>query len=216
MKRQYILILIIVSCIICCKKDQNKCVYYFLNDREKRYCAFQIGSYWIYQNDSTFDFDSIYVNNINPGFINDCYYRQDSHDIFSCNAKSTLDTNINIGYSIEATGENSAVYYFGGGTYSGDALHASWQSESYLFTNPTGDQFYQHLNQLNAISQLTINGILYTSVYDFKESNHTFTYSQIDSINIFIVKDLGIIKWTLQYPNGSFVSWSLVRHHIVF
>jgi hypothetical protein len=208
----FLLILIVAGFTINCKKESDKCIDLYIDEKAKSYGAFQIRSYWIYQNDSTFEVDSVYCNGIHKDWSNDCAYHHENHEGLGCEAKSTLDTNITISYSINATsGGYSELLYSGG--KNADSLIDSWRAESNLRTYGPAEDLFQKSDIVPSI-ELTLNGILYTSVYEL-EGELFRKYDKVGVSNIYIVNGLGVIKWTLQNQNGSYVSWSLLRHHIV-
>ncbi len=194
--------------MIACEDEPN---YYPIPKILKEWGYYQTGSYWIYQNDSSMIFDSVFVTSVT--IINDSTYSdkklRDIYETLFINFYSSLRT-----FSYTAK--------LGGGIYSN--LEFETKNEitkdrsnctllrisSNEILNTTS--FYE-INYLNSI---TLNNTSYSDVilvntltryyYEDNSPNDTF-YNQY-----WISKGDWIIKKVITNKNGT-ESWSLVRHY---
>jgi hypothetical protein len=187
-----------------------------LTENEKHFGVYNVGSYWIYQNDSTLIQDSVYVyslSNVDLGqqYDADIY----SYEGLSSAAHSVVDSNVSIAYTLRATSDNAAnlrhSFY-----YCCDTTQTSWSTELKIYDFGSRS-VYEGTQLIAPLNQYIVNGNSFDNVYKTKtDSVHgIFAGPDIASIELFIAKDVGIIKWTIKYVPDSTVSWSILRYHVV-
>lgn len=120
-----------------------------------------------------------------------------------------------IRYSLSASNEELILcgYHF----YYHD-IDTTWGANTFLKESTDGDQFYTvdgPRKLINPISTVVVNNITYNNVYDLKYQT-TASQPSVTSAEMYVVKNIGILKWNIQYKNGSSESWSLLRSHIIF
>lgn len=193
--------LIIALCLCCflygCSKKEE---YDYIADEAKPYAAFAEGSSWIFQNDSTLLIDSL-VSSYGEYDRTDIGDNRHPHYVerFTGGAWSKLDTSgsiINFSYWIE---NRIIVYYFFGIAFKPDAS-----------AFPSGLTSVGTDLRFNYFDKLILNGIEYEDVYQIEESS---TNNNITSGEIYLAKNVGLIKLVLSYNDGSSESWSLLRNH---
>jgi hypothetical protein len=201
--KHFILSVSLIFIIAGCKKDS---VEYHLSDLAKSLSGFKGGSYWIYQNDSTIGEDSLFVKSLS--IDNDPHEKNGDIDYttekFTCNIISTLFPQMAGSYqsiarhSYDGPEEN----YFSNGKWM-----AYWlTTTSQVTCGPTSTIIYHQNFQLNGLS--------YSNVTEIIEEVHLVN-DYIPVVNFYIVPDIGVIKWNIQYKDGRTDKWSLLRSNII-
>ena len=190
-----------IYCILLmsCKKETE---YYYLNEDEKKFGGFQSGSYWIYQDDSTFQQDSIYCISYNKHFENRIDDGQivESDEYYDSQLKSTIDSTANLRISIKAYSQTSASYSYVFRFWSLGFGYSS--TDNQVHSGRPNDQFV-----LNRYDQLTVNGNNYQDVTELQATSVTSPYK-----SVLIAPDFGVIKWFIKSNDSTIVgSWSLIR-----
>ena len=195
-----------------CKKHPDH--HYYLTDDAKKYTAFQKGNYWIYQNDSTLITDSMYVDSTAHGIADQYNYDLDYTDYFEdmgCFIKTVTDSNYRINFVMSAYTEVKTII--------GCEFYHSFAVGVKLDESGGGEQLSPRLNPaclVGPFGGFVVNGSTYTNVYDIKTDESSAYDSSISRADVFIVKNIGILKWNVVYNDSSKVSYSLLRSHIVF
>jgi hypothetical protein len=204
-----------------CKKESTK--NYYLASNAKQFGAFQKGSYWIVQNDSSLIQDSIYVDFLMRGLDN----REadgnvvESDEYLDCHLKSRLDSNLQIKIYILATSELSAHC-----NYSFLYNHRAkpmWEIFTDYNEAPNGGELtptpYYGTELINKYGQFNLNNASYYSVSQFKASHSIAVASSgldIKNVSVYVARNIGLIKWIIQYQDTSSENWSLIRSNIIF
>ena len=186
-----------------CEKEHHS--YYYLTDYAKTYGAFNIGSYWIYQQDSSILIDSIYV--IDLKHTNWARPIDSDGDILhfeslTCNLASSINSLST--HHIKVDSELSRINYH---LYNWDAT--AQNTEGNLVKIP--DQDWSTVMYHDSIN---INGNLYLKVYEIE--NHFYTPYDYKRLNAFVVSGVGLLKWSMLKNDSTIESWSLLRSRVVF
>ncbi len=188
-----------------CEKEHHS--YNYLTDYAKTYGAFNIGSYWIYQQDSSLLIDSIYVIDLkhtNWARPIDSDGDIEHYESLTCNLSSLI--NSLSAYRIKV---DSEVGYIDYNLYNWDA-NAAWQyAEENLVKIP-----HQDWSTVMYHDSININGNLYLKVYEIE--NHFYTPYDYKRLNAFVVSGVGLLKWSMLKNDSTIESWSLLRSRVVF
>jgi hypothetical protein len=208
-----------IICISSCKKLPRQ--YYYLTPNAKDYVAFQKGSYWIFQNDSTLIQDSIYVDFLINGFDNfeadGQVYRSEEH--ISCNTRSNTDSSFKGLMQLQARDESTAL---GSYVYRFFNVKNPWwiniESIESSGVGITADVNSGTTTLVNTYGQINLNSKIYSTVSEFNTRSliQDTTGQTVTSINVFVAKGIGVIKWAIQYQDSSSRTFSLLRSKIIF
>jgi hypothetical protein len=208
---------LIVVLFASCKKELP---HYSISDDMKQMFAYQQGSYWIYQNDSTDLFDSTYVNSCYSN-THDNFYPGMTREIIAMYFKSQFLSDFEIGYfcpgqncltiARKVINSNDTLQHEIQGPI---AYFAGWEPNMKIYSqNCLGDCIFTY----RIIPKDTVNNNIYSNIICSKMIS-------IDSINnpefyfreIYFVKNIGIIKYVenIKYYNIQ-RSWSLRRYKVI-
>jgi hypothetical protein len=155
----------------------------------KDYGVFEVGTYWVYQNDSTLQTDSMAV--------------ESTH-----NDTLPISNHCEVGFREQAYVDLSSTLL--GGSYS-----LVSQSDQVILISSTSDQpeiFYswQNADSLSnhLLDSLEVGGNTY---YDIFTGSNQYG-STTDYLS---ARHFGIIKKLIYSPSGYVESWSLIRSHII-
>jgi hypothetical protein len=168
----------------------------------KQYSVFQVGSYWVFKNESTGTIDSSYL--LNPPV----YLYNDPVNDPPQNRYETCDIYFGgtfLSHSQTSTSHYSIGFQNGKGSI---CLYSNFQP-GYTLDN---DYFHTFTN-LNYIDSMVVNNRTFYQVMNtqYKFWNHlgdttTYTY--------YIAKSTGLIKFTLD-KNHQDTSWSILRCRVI-
>jgi hypothetical protein len=197
---------------IACKKKLST---YAISDNLKSWVAFQPGSYWIYKNDSTGVLDSTFMKYpTNYYTVGDQYGDADYQQIEQYFNSKILDsfffTFTCSPYSFNDYNDRFIIFF-----------KTTWGGEaSYLAIDP----HVPYNEQVNACHQqnslyikdhydsLQINNVMYYDVTYAKDwsTNPTIKYNS----EIYLGKNIGLIRVNWEDPDEPKQSWSLLRSNI--
>jgi hypothetical protein len=200
---------------------QKELPYYSISDDMKQLFAYQQGSYWIYQNDSTDFIDSTYVisyyrnnsDNFYPGMtreiISICFKSQFLSDFeigYFCPgpncltiARKVIDSNDTLSREIQGP-----IAYFAG-----------WEPNMKIYSqNCLGDcMFSFRIIPTDTINNTIYSNIIYSKMIsiDSTDTNPDFYFREIH-----FAKNIGILKYveTIKYYNIH-RSWSLKKYNVI-
>ena len=198
------ILVILFVLIVGCRK--NEVVYYDLTEYAKSYGSFKNGSYWIYQNDSNFILDSIFVKDLKLsswGRVSESDRLTEKYQILNCRLGSSINSPVNFFIRLESYRSFITYHFF----YLNAVAYARYNGES-LIRIPDVDW-----NSLTYYDTVVINNTVYSNVYE-TENNFDFAFDY-KKLNVFIASGIGLLKWNILYNDSTSESWSLVRLHIV-
>ena len=186
---------------ISCKKELP---HYYVSDAFKSWTVFNKGSYWIFQNDSTLIFDSVFVT-VNPSFLE---FKPNSS-----NANFTLER-IEMSYS-SVFFHSSMITIDEGGQY--EAFFIQINNDLFhILLASSADNFIQyHENTIDgSIYQLlSSDSVFYLGPEKFYKVVSTQYTINKKKWTCWFARDIGLIKVTGENTSPDF-SWSLLRYHI--
>ncbi len=210
------LVFLLIS-ISSCKKEL---AHYPISDDMKQFFAYQKGSYWIYQNDSTMMLDSTYVW-LYHSTDHDNFYSGKTREIITMYFKSQFLNELEIGYY--CPGQNclkiAGIYIDSSGypvyrTAGPIAYFAGWEPNIPILSQDClGNSVFKYW----IISNDTINNVVYFNIIcskiisiDSTDSNPHFYFREIH-----FAKNIGIIKYieNTRYFNLK-RSYSLKRYSV--
>jgi len=189
--RYFVILFALLVFFISCKKDQatQQYTYAYIDSRLQDFC-FAKGSYWIYQKDTSNQFDSIIAIGGSTSFY-DYYhglnyhtmieYRRISYKEYFSTGKINSFSDCLIGMNLD---RNFIPAY-------------PWPFESVLFSFDT--TYYDHLDSL------IVNNVIYYDVQKSDIQNNVF----------YTVPGFGLIRFLL-LDSGKFSKWDLVKSNIIF
>lgn len=186
-----------------CKKEEPEHIR--ISDEFKRWTVFNKGSYWIFQNDSTFELDSLYLKE-NPSSLDAPAYN--SKDNF------TLEW-IEMSYSskfLSATTQNvnqGGMENYNLRVYNNSAILLIANSSDNFLTYSKDEQNEGYVYQL-----LFHDTVYYIGPEKFNNVVCTQFVASGKKVTGWFSKDIGLIKMTGENTNPDF-SWSCLRFHIV-
>lgn len=205
------LILISFMCLSSCKKvneDNTPIIYYNISSSLKSF-MFNIGSYWVYENDSTHILDSILLTSVK----HDYFWESPSTPGTSSNTKIEY-YKINLHDNLASTNFNDFIF---------GSLITRNGNENLTFGQPilfhkysVGYKLYG-TQVLDTSVTLNMFGVLFNGIEKMK-----IIYaeqSQIEFSNdayLYFKDSIGLIKKVIDLGNGNFESWSLKRWNINF
>jgi hypothetical protein len=179
------LALFFFQCNPCHEPNDNSLIS--LPQDVKDYGVFQVGTYWVYRNDSTLQVDSIAVESTN---------------------RDTVSINTNCGIEFR---ERSNVYF--SSNFLGVSYSLESQSDQVLLSSSISDGaeiFYTWQNASNhLLDSLETGGTIY---YDIFIGSNQYGGPITDYLS---ARHFGIIKKLIYPASGDVESWSLIRSHIV-
>lgn len=184
---------IIISSIGC----KNNCEsHYNVSQESKDYGYFLKGSYWVYQNDSTFEVDSFNIIGAATGVEIHSLVEEgcNPHYYYLGVAKSVATSNIS----------GDILEYFCG-TKGGVVFNKNSEFLGIYFISASQTPNTDSL--LEIIESLDLNGKNFSNVYE--STYHT-------GANIYFAKNIGVIKTEILNDTSGYVeSWSLLRYNII-
>jgi len=217
MKKQ-ILFLLLLNCVFSCKKDptypdERISVPQVLLD----YGYFQKGTYWIYQDSTSLDIDSVYVTSSQQStFITTPDPSRPYHGYFGTYdvySKSSFD-GMQYHYSVEtATSFNGPC-----GIVEDRMNNMNYGTETWLMTDyfVSGQTFlsdpsytYAAVVYENQYDSLKVLNTYFKNVMLFRDGKNATQNNSVT--NTYIAKNIGIIR--KEYLNFHEV-WNLIRYHI--
>jgi hypothetical protein len=202
--RQILLLIFICFSLMgssCCNKDEAPIVYIPLDTTFLSYCAFPVGSWWVYEEQNTGQRDSFYV----------AYYYTET--------MKNSDENLNyyeLGYRITTLID---TFNFGARPWGDESGYRHKFTEYYNVNNGTlsADRFFYpisitdtvnyNLFLKNVLDTITINSILYTNIYVM--ANKSSVYNNKIKTEYYC-KNVGVIKRELF--NGEI--WEIENYYI--
>lgn len=204
MKKSLILFVIILVYLLIysCKKTEPE--HFYVSNAFKQWTVFDIGSYWIFKNDSTLKLDSVHVKK-KPEFLNvPAYSSKDNY---------TLEW-IKMSYSSVFFSSSKIILQEGGReTF---YIHINDNSMYTLIANSQDNfiSFYENKKEGSTYQLLSQDSVFYLGLKKFLNvvrTQHTFDGKKW---TFWFAKDIGLIKVTGENTYPDF-SWSLVRYQIV-
>ena len=199
-----------------CSKDS----YYPVDNEIKPYFVFQPGSYWIYENDSTGSIDSVWANGtFSP--TSDFDNTSKPTQLITVNLKSSFLVSIQLfgqrceeryavfvsTFVFDDTSESNSVAMF-------PVFFPDWLPEKQNIQDPCVSYFVDTFRFIlsDTINNSPFENILYT--YS-RSKDSSLTNSRFHSREIWIAKNVGIIKIIEKYRNyNTERSYSLLRYHV--
>jgi hypothetical protein len=188
-----------------CKKEE-KPVHSTVSAEMKAWAVFSPGSYWIYQNDSTYELDSVYVIK-NDTFTKVGYSDGETH--WTAEEIKTYMRNSKNYLIVISTSSECHVY-------EGDENEKYSKSFEFLYLKDKNEFFSPTGKPLTIIDSLYLNGQKYNNIVKYlvdciysgsetnPESNENIYYA---------ARNYWIIKKIETYNNQT-ESWSLLRYNI--
>lgn len=196
-----ILIILVFLFINSCNKEETEHIR--VSGEFKRWTVFPNGSYWIFQNDSTLDIDSVFVQG-NPKFIDVPPYS--SKDNFTLETIEMSYSSLFFSSSSQNVGQGGKETYY---------IHVYGNSIIPLIAS-SGDNFISYIPSGNEDNTLMILSLFFT-FYIGQEKFYPVVSTQCSvsgkKWTCWFAKDIGLIKVTGENTNPDF-SWSLLRYHI--
>ncbi|MDP1622753.1 MAG: hypothetical protein Q8M08_10500 [Bacteroidales bacterium] len=194
--------ILVFMIVYSCRKDEPK--HYYISDAFKRWTVFKKGSYWIFQNDSTLAFDSVFVKE-NPTSIDvPSPFSKDNFTLeqidMSYSSKFFYSSMITLEYSGQQATFYISTYNFG----------------SYMLIASSFDNFipyYGNTQEGSVYQVLSSDSVFYLGLqkfYNVVSAQHTINKK---SLTCWFARDIGLIKVTGENTNPDY-SWSLLRYHI--
>jgi len=181
----------------CKKKEQT--TYYYLPQYFKDYMVYKQGSYWIYRNEVTMDFDSCYISKVTQGFYSNdrnslfekilIEYKSDFYKTcFVDNGEVSLDSHDLSGTCMSTNDSPGMIFYY------------------------EDNVFYQFINHVDTIK---IGNNNYTNVINSKYSEYENGPPSMTKrvATYFIAKGVGLISYRQQIGISD-TTWNLIRYHI--
>ncbi len=184
-----------------CKKEELK--HYYVSDAFKRWTVFNMGSYWIFQNDSIFLLDSVFVKE-NPRFLEIPPYS--SKDNF------TLEY-IDMSYTSNFFSTTRIRLQQGGGE---TFFIRVGDNEIYALIAGSSDNFlpyYENVKEGISYQIMSRDSVFYLGQQKFFHVVSTMFTKNDRRWTCWFAKDVGLIKITGVNTNPDF-SWSLIRYRM--
>jgi hypothetical protein len=209
---KYKVVLIFLFCLILfsCKKKEEASTYtigYLLP--ELRPYMFNVGSYWVYENDSSFVLDSITVSSIRHDFIYSTpsgpgmgspgkseFYRMNLNDFMTFDNYTDF-----IWYGIIARNGNESPTF-------GQPILIPSDNIGY---HDCGTYVWDTINSINILGN-TFSKVREMKVVSSEQLINAFSYDTY----LFYSDSIGLIKKIVDKGNGNIESWSLKRWNINF
>lgn len=221
MKNNFPILIFILVIVSACHKEvpQQKPVnthttqahYYNLDPSILPY-KFKVGSYWVYENDSTFVLDSIVVDSVSTGFI------------------TTFPNPHGTGFSTEEEFFKMYLHAFGSSKYYNECL-----IQKKIIRNFGGD-FFHFLGQLIYLSNSPVGtswqgqGMEITAKF-LAMSVNSYNFNYVDEVKItaanqyqpefaydtylYYTDTIGLIKKETILGTGNIESWSIKRWNVI-
>lgn len=213
----FVLFVFLLISISSCKKELP---HYPISDDMKQFFAYQKGSYWIYQNDSTMMLDSTYVN-LYAISSHDNLYSGKTRELITMCFSSYFLNDFQIGYN--CPGPNCltiANVYSGSG---GDVLKfspgpiafaASWPSNTEIKMQ---DCIGNYIFSYRIIPEISINNNHFENVIISRISSiDSSSNPQFFFREILFAKQIGIIKYVETYTYlNTHRSFSIIRFKVI-
>jgi len=179
-----------------CKCKDDEVPTLLLSQESKDYCLFLPGSWWVYQNETTLQYDTLTITNVENAF----FYSKNSNDnteryTISFKQKELFSKN-----SIRL--DRGTIESYLGFTYNGgfgDELYfdrPTYRKDSISILNSL--KFKVHLDSMEFKSSR------------FYSVKHFESLSPIEYKNIYWVNNIGMVK--LEKPNGDI--WNLINYSV--
>jgi hypothetical protein len=196
------LLLIIALTLLTCGKPKPEVKHLFVSEFAKSYVAFKPGSYWIYRNDSSSITDSVYVQQLTYRYENET---NNDGDIISTNQRIWCQLISNIIINSD-NGFSTSHIYLGDYSISHWGIDLNFKND---VVNPilTTDTCFSYQTMI-------LNGQLFNNVTE-QIQHSTNSLSSEYRVDVYLVKNIGLIKWNVNYRDGSTEQWSLLRYNII-
>lgn len=198
---KFFILVFSVSLLVGCKKQVT---HHPVSTEFKEWTLYQVGSYWIYRNDSTSVLDSVYLPQ--PPFYEVCYdadHLYDTYEHFYIKFQSSFIMDAYL-TSRKGGGDDLQVRFYGGG---GVPVLES-KAEINKFYGDSSTTYYLYKERLQ---NYQFEGNSYPEVI---HSIYQQTGNSIDIYNFLIAKNVGLIKVYGTW-NDTTRSWSLLRYRAV-
>jgi len=190
-----------------CPKQADPLPYYPIAGDLSDFGKFEVGTYWIYQNDSTLSIDSIAIDSIvegkqHPvGNFEDCY-------------KEIIVAEIDLRKEFFSLNQNGFTQLMLWGTEQlllfGTPINTwPYSPELYLiYGESCNDTTYcKFLDSLKVLNQLYYDVMVTRS--------KSCQLDDMDSTNYYLARNMGLVKKVVFQPSGYVESWSLAHSKII-
>ena len=201
-----------------CNTGKNADPYYKISDGFKQYCLFQIGSHWVYQNDTTLAKDTLTIDDM-QSYV--AFHSPDntagpySFDVVdmvfdTANNMNIFKGSITAGNPTTGTGSMTDLYwlFFKDGNYLLAFAPGYPQGEEQRLGNNPG--FYTNIAKL---PDFNLNGKNYSEVYHTRVKKTEGTSDTV-TYQFYFALHYGLIKWT-RSVKGTTESYSLAGSQLI-
>jgi len=203
-KKNVLVFIVLGLLLFSCKKDPD---FYPVSDEFKPWFLFQQGSFWIFQNDSTLDLDSVYIKSP-PAYYNvpnpDRTY---SRQAISIQYQSSFFEFIDV-LSSTSGSDFLSIHIYNSIVFPGLISNFPIKGE-YKSTSGSATVLFENLRYY---PDYILN---FTHYKDVCQTRWTYTEPTFNKIfNFYFAKNIGLIKVDGNW-NDTSRSWSLLRYHAV-
>jgi hypothetical protein len=195
-----LLSIIVVFANFSCSKEVT---HHYLSEEFKSWSFFNKGSYWVYQNDSTLNLDSAFINS-NPEVI-DVPKDQDKGAPTYQNIAFTIHSKF-YKYSKLVAGDGNESLYIN--IYNDYPVGLAAQPPKYFCS--------YFMSGVDEYTTLTYDSIFFIGSFKYLNVVHThFSTNELSrNYDFSFARNIGLIKVIIETPDST-VSWSLIRNHAV-
>lgn len=225
MKYQYhiLIIFLAISCLsVHCKKDKEP-ISWPLSQGFKDYIYFKDDTYWVYQDSITKYNDSVWVtestiyttvDEIDKGWKKK--KMEVEYELFDYKTRSNSNSKILEYYS------NSWASCVSRNDTDGSFCFSCWRKRIDIVSEYSSDVFFYEpiesteagsVTLTNVFDSLKINNITFKSVCRIYDTQN-YTENGYETV-FYIAKNIGIIRKEIEYKQGKWEIWNLIRYNIV-
>jgi hypothetical protein len=229
MNKYTLLAFFIVCCNLSCnyKGEYTHCKFrkIVIPQLVKDYFYFKVGTYWVYQNQTTQELDSQWIctsdittRNIYSNNKCNCYHRLcfENMKVIKLSTKENdcvqNNTNTYSAYFIDVPILNNFTkndYYYGWSSTKGNS---TFYRNNYNIKPISGAVFYSNGNWfgygLKDTTNCVVNGVTYNNCKIQRDSLHTL-YDHYKEV--LLVQNIGVVS----YKDTSYTKWNLIRSYII-
>jgi hypothetical protein len=219
---KYLFFVLVIFLSGCRKKDDPEIgSIYLLPQEVKDYSLFLPGTYWIYQDSTTGNEDSVYVINSSngkdtfdlkpddPGDEVVEFFQFDTKSSFNNGEIFRYDCNTSFYQCVDSKQPKPCFYVDrANSTGSGFCFLYDFYVGAWVYSSYAG--FYSKITIVNKWSILNLNSINYNNVVELNDDKNITENS--NRTNFFFAKNIGIVRKELLDSNRT---WSLIRYKIV-